>query len=401
MNNWPTKKLGKICKINPTKSEIKDISNDELVSFVQMSSVSEVTQEIEEQVEKTLGEVRKSYTYFRKGDVIFAKITPCMENGKVALTDNLEHEIGFGSTEFHVVRADIGVLPEYVFYLLASEDFKKEAETKMTGSAGQKRVPKSFLQKYEIPLPPFEEQKRIVKVLEEKLGKVKKMIRLREEAIADTENLLSARLYETFEEGIKQGWEERKLKELGKLQTGTTPKTSIKKFYGDFIPFIKPADVDYRNDGKINYENNFLSKEGLEIGRVTDEGSTAMVCIGASIGKVGFSDRKISFNQQINVISPKEGINKKFIFYTLRDKGFYKKVIGASSQSTLPIINKTKWGNLTILLPNLKTQEKIVEELDELSEKVNQLKELEQSQLTDLKNLEQAFLREAFEGKLI
>ena len=114
MNDWPTKKLGEVCKVNPTKSEIKDIPDDTFVSFVPMSAVSETSQRIEEQEDRKLSDVKKGYTYFRKGDILFAKITPCMENGKVALTDNLKNKIGFASTEFHVIRAGGEILPDYI-----------------------------------------------------------------------------------------------------------------------------------------------------------------------------------------------------------------------------------------------------------------------------------------------
>src|SRR3989338_6742336 len=198
MNDWPTKKLGEVCKVNPTKSEIKDIPDDTFVSFVPMSAVSETSQRIEEKEDRKLSDVKKGYNYFRKGDILFAKITPCMENGKVVLSDNLKNEIGFASTEFHVIRVGEKVLPEYIYRLVASEKFRDEAKTKMTGSAGQKRVPRSFLENYEIPLPSIAEQKKIVARLEGLLGKIKEAKRLRAETQEAAQNLLPAELHHIF-----------------------------------------------------------------------------------------------------------------------------------------------------------------------------------------------------------
>src|SRR3989338_9225135 len=198
MNDWPTKKLGEVCKVNPTKSEIKDIPDDTFVSFVPMSAVSETSQRIEEQEDRKLSDVKKGYTYFRKGDILFAKITPCMENGKVALANNLKNEIGFASTEFHVIRAGGEILPDYIFHLVASKKFRDEAKTKMTGSAGQKRVPRTFLENYEIPLPPIGEQRKIVARLEGLLGKIKEAKRLRAETQEAAQNLLPAELHHIF-----------------------------------------------------------------------------------------------------------------------------------------------------------------------------------------------------------
>ncbi len=109
--------------------------------------------------------VRKGFTAFANNDVIMAKITPCMENGKAALTRDLQNGIGFGSTEFHVLRSMGAVLPEYIYYFIRQESFRRAAENEMTGSVGQKRVPADFINNAEIPLPPFVEQERIVNLL--------------------------------------------------------------------------------------------------------------------------------------------------------------------------------------------------------------------------------------------
>jgi type I restriction enzyme S subunit len=160
---WDLKYIKDICEINPSKTEIKELPLDTKVAFVQMSSVSDKTGTIETQEIRTLEEVKKGYTYFKKGDIIFAKITPCMENGKTSLTDNLKTAYGFGSTEFHVLRVDENkVIPEYLYIILRSQRFRKLAMTNMTGTAGQKRLPKDYLAEYKIYVPSIEEQQHIV-----------------------------------------------------------------------------------------------------------------------------------------------------------------------------------------------------------------------------------------------
>src|SRR5439155_17420104 len=122
---------------------------------------------------RPFSEVRKGFTAFRDGDVIMAKITPCMENGKAAITRNLENGLGFGSTEFHVIRPTAAVLPEFIYYFVRQESYRKQAESEMTGSVGQKRVPADFLVRTGFALPPFAEQQRIIGKLEELLGRTK------------------------------------------------------------------------------------------------------------------------------------------------------------------------------------------------------------------------------------
>ena len=101
------------------------------------------------------------FTYFIENDVLFAKITPCMENGKGAVAVGLHNEIGFGSTEFHVLRPLLGMSdPFWIYSLTSFESFRKDAAANMTGSAGQRRVPASFLERYKVALPPLELQKQ-------------------------------------------------------------------------------------------------------------------------------------------------------------------------------------------------------------------------------------------------
>ena len=116
---------------------------------------------------KDIGKVKKGYTYFGEGDVIFAKITPCMENGKVAITTRLKNGIGFGSTEFHVLRPKEKLLNKFLFNYLIQSSYRNLAQRNMTGTAGQLRVPKRFIEESEIPLPPLPEQKKIVEKIEE------------------------------------------------------------------------------------------------------------------------------------------------------------------------------------------------------------------------------------------
>ena len=122
--------------------------------------------------ERLLEEVKKGYTHFSEGDVLFAKITPCMENGKAAVASNLINGLGCGTTELHVLRPKKGISPHYIYYYLFQESFRKDAALNMTGTSGQLRVPISFVKKKEIPLPPLNEQRRIVAKLEMLLSKI-------------------------------------------------------------------------------------------------------------------------------------------------------------------------------------------------------------------------------------
>lgn len=155
---WGLAPLGSVCSINPKKSQDARLCRGIKVSFVPMPAVTE-TGGIDASATKEYDEVKTGFTYFAENDVLFAKITPCMENGKGAVAKGLCNGIGFGSTEFHVLRPKNGTSNPYWLYTLSAfSQFRKDAEGNMTGSAGQRRVPTSFLENYRIAVPPIDLQ---------------------------------------------------------------------------------------------------------------------------------------------------------------------------------------------------------------------------------------------------
>ncbi|PIV28961.1 MAG: restriction endonuclease subunit S, partial [Candidatus Altarchaeum sp. CG03_land_8_20_14_0_80_32_618] len=151
------KKLSELCDINPSKKEVKDFDIDTEVTFLPMASVSKKGKIVYRE-KKKIKDVIKGYTYFKDGDVLLAKITPCFENGKRAIAKDLKNGIGFGSTEFHIIRPKEKVTSDWIFFSISRDDFKNEAKNKMTGTAGQKRVPARIVENFKIPVPKVQEQ---------------------------------------------------------------------------------------------------------------------------------------------------------------------------------------------------------------------------------------------------
>lgn len=156
------KNLKDLCTPNPKKSEVKDFDNEMSVSFLPMKDLKEHDIDFEITEERKLGEVYKGYTYFRDGDVILAKVTPCFENGKAGVAKNLTNGIGFGSSEYHVLRAKKGVMPEWIYYGVLAEQFRVTGKENMTGSGGLKRVPIKFVENWKMPFPDFAIQQKEV-----------------------------------------------------------------------------------------------------------------------------------------------------------------------------------------------------------------------------------------------
>jgi type I restriction enzyme S subunit len=162
MSRWPTVALGEVCEINPRTNGAELLEPDVEVSFVPMAAVDEVRGRISAPQTRALASVTKGYTRFREDDVLFAKITPCMENGKAAVARELRQGVGFGSTEFHVLRPRPGLLADWLLALVRRPAFRDAAKANFTGSAGQRRVPADFVRQVEIPLPPVSEQLRLL-----------------------------------------------------------------------------------------------------------------------------------------------------------------------------------------------------------------------------------------------
>ena len=169
----------------------------------------------------------------------------------------------------------------------------------------------------EVPVPPLAEQQRIVGILDEAFAGLATAKANAEKNLQNARALFESHLQSVFSQR-GEGWVEKKLEEIGKTQTGSTPKTSDQANYGDFISFVKPAD--FNDDGSLDYNKAGLSEKGLAGARVIPAGSVLMVCIGATIGKCGYCDHDVTSNQQINALTPKDGSSHRFLYYQMLDE---------------------------------------------------------------------------------
>ena len=285
---------------------------------------------------------------------------------------------------------------EFLFYCLCFFDWVKAAENdvKLKGMT----LNKAKLKVMPVSFPPLAEQQRIVGLLDEAFESLAAAKANAETNLHNARALFDSHLHAVFTQRGPE-WVEKKLEEIGRTQTGSTPKTSDQSNYGDFISFVKPGD--FNTDGSLDYDKDGLSESGAEGARKVPAGSVLMVCIGATIGKCGYCDQDVTTNQQVNALTPSDGSSNRFIYYQMLTETFQRKVIHASGQATLPIINKSKWSALSVWLPpKVAEQKKIASKLDALVEESQRLARVYERKLAALEALKKSLLHQAFTGEL-
>lgn len=406
--NWKWVRVGNIAKINPKN----DCNDNEEASFIPMALVTEGFHNKHTFEIKEWGTIKKGFNHLLEGDIGVAKITPCFQNRKSVVFQNLHNGFGACTTELIVIRTDNDcLLNEYLLYFFKTEEFIHKGVDSFTGVVGQQRIHKDYLKMSPIPLPPVEEQRRIVKKIKESFELIDVIDRLQQHYSSDIE-ILKSKIFDagiqgklteqlsedgTAEELLAQIAKEKKqlikekkikatkalpeitedempfeipgnwkwvhLEDTGVLQTGATPPKTDPEYFGNDIPFLSPGEI--KDNSIVTYDKQGLSKLGIEKARVVDENSVLQVCIGGSIGKAAINDRKVTFNQQINSVTP-IFCDSKFLFYCMIGSHFIGKIQMASAGAATPIINKSKWGELLIPLPPVAEQKRIVDRIDEI-----------------------------------
>ena len=200
---------------------------------------------------------------------------------------------------------------------------------------------------------------------------------------------------------IPQGWEWCRLVEVGKTETGTTPSKSHPEYFGDYIPFLGPANI---LNSKIVSVTQGLSDIGVDYGRIVPKNTILQVCIGGSIGKCAITDKPVTFNQQINSITPYL-CNVEFVHIVLQSEYFRLAIMDKATGTATPIINRGNWETLLFPLPPINEQERIVANITELTHFLgiysNKQEELNTLNSNMYQSLKKAILQEAIQGKLV
>jgi type I restriction enzyme S subunit len=386
--------LGAVAELNPTKP--KGLQPEHLCSFVPMEAVDDYLGAITKPVEKQIGEVNQGYTYFANDDVLFAKITPCMENGKCAIARGLVNNVGFGSTEFHVVRAHEDVMPEWIYYFLRQENVRREAIRHMTGSAGQQRVPIAFLRDLLIPLPPLAEQQRIAGLLR----RADRLRRLRRYALEVSAGYLQAVFVEMFGELTANplGWTFNALGEVANIASGVTKGRDFKGKATITTPYLRVANVQ---DGFLDLsEIKMIEALPSDVEQLRLVHGDVVMTEGGDFDKLGRGAiweghvaNCIHQNHIFRVRLNRDAVLPRYFVAFLLSPFAKQYFLRASKQTTnLATINMTQLKALPVPLPPMAVQQKFVA----VAEQHQRLRRQQEEALRQAEHLFQALLRRAF-----
>lgn len=399
--DWRRITLSDIANINPNRA--KPESDDSDVSFLTMSDVSEDGRVIGRQV-RNYREVAKGFTSFVDNDVLVAKITPCFENGKGALVTGLLGAIGFGSTEFHVVRSrPEHAVPAFLHLHTRSDRFRRLGERNMVGSAGQKRVPTEFLREYAVPLPPLPEQQKIAAILttvDDKLDIIARQIEA-------TQTLKRGLMQTLFSRGVGTQdadgrWmphSEFKDSELGEIPVGweVERQGNVATFFNGRA--YKLAEWGDKGTRVIRLQNltgsgdkYYYSNLELPQHQYVHHGDLLYMW-SASFGPYIWRGEKAIYHYHIWKVECGERLNKTFMYYSLL--GLTDAMKGKTNGSAMAHITKAGMEKHLIALPPLAEQQRIGEVLSSADAKIDLLR----SRQTHFQNLKRGLMQKLLTGE--
>jgi len=416
--HWEVKRLRFACQINPSKAALTSLPINTQVSFLPMEHIGEDGTISLGEI-RSIEEVWQGYTYFRNGDVIVAKITPCFENGKGALCNQLVNGLGFGTTELHVLRAKKVLHPDFIFYLTKSAPFRTLGKAMMYGSAGQQRVPEDFIRDFRIGLPSFSEQRAIVAFLDQETAKIKPLIAKKERLIELLQEKRTALISHAVMKGldptvpmkdsgvewlgeIPMHWEVRRLKFAASFFGGGTPlKENIEYWSGD-IPWVSPKDM---KADIIDETEDHITESAIENSstRLIRSGAVLIVVRSGILRHsipVAINIRPVALNQDMKAILPQPFLLPGYVAHVVRGHQKALLVVWRKEGATVESIEYELLLNTTFPIPSLLEQQAIVTYLDRETAKIDALISRIREGIEKLKEYSSALISAALTGKI-
>lgn len=389
---WEVKRLRFLVATNPSKTEVR-LSSDDFVSFVPMEAVGEYGGM--QCQERCLDEIGSGYTYFADGDILIAKITPCFENVKGAIAENLTNGIGFGSTEFHVVRHLGTMSATYCFWVSISYIFRKVGEAHMYGAGGQKRIPDVFIKNFHLPTPPLPEQHAIAAFLDQQCAQIDSLIEKKQRML----NLLDEKRRAVITQAVTRGLDPTlPMKDSGVEWLGIVPKRWEVKPLKTAIMFQRGHDLpaDHRDDGAYP----LVSSSGISGVHSVAVAKGPGIVTGryGTLGVFYFIDSDYwPLNTTLYSIDIYKNV-PKFLYYMLSTLTSLIKLY--SIKSAVPGIDRNDLHPTKVVLPPLPEQQAIADYLDAQCAAMDSQRENLEKSIELLREYRASLITHAVTGKI-
>ena len=400
-NGWKNAAIGNVCTIRPPKRESKKILNGEdLVSFVPMDELCIRQKAFTATQARPLDKVYGGYTYFAEDDVLLAKITPCFQNGKLGIARGLTNGVGFGSSEFFVLRCNGNLDPEFLFHFLSQNSFTTRGVAQMTGAVGHKRVPLEFIENHSFPLPPLAEQKRIVAILDEAFAGIATAVANAEKNLANARELFKSHLNAVFSQR-GDGWVETTIDEHIRFidYRGRTPR---KTESGMRLITAKNVKMGHLQEHPMEFVDPAIYKEWMTRG-IPQKGDV-LFTTEAPLGNVAQLDTSemVVFAQRVIIMQPDHNhIVPDFLKFMLLSRVMQRSIHDRGTDATAKGIKASRLKKVDISFPGeIEEQRQIVRLLDRLQSETQRLESIYQQKLDALAELKQSILQKAFAGEL-
>jgi type I restriction enzyme S subunit len=409
--HWSAKRLRYVVRF-PTKGEVRGLPLDTLVSFVPMEAIGEYGGLSLDQT-RPIEEVLNGYTYFRNGDVLVAKITPCFENGKGVLAEGLENGLGFGTTELHVLRPGAEILPKYLFYLTLGEHFRKLGTAEMYGAGGQKRVPEQFIQNLKHPLPPLDEQRAIAAFLDRETAKIDELIAKKQRLI----ELLKEKRQAVISRAVTKGldptapmkpsgidwlgdvpahWKIRSFRYSARIANGQVDPEQPE--YRD-LPLIAPNHIESGTGRLLSYDT--AAEQAAESGKYLFEpGNVLYSKIRPALAKVCLAPERGLCSADMYPITPRNDLRPLYLMYFMLSAEFTTGVVLLSSRVAMPKMNRRDLGGFAVLVPPLGEQDEIIQHLCVEHAKIDTTRAAIEMAIDKLRQYRSAIITAAVTGQI-
>ena len=416
---WPAKRMRFLVRRELSDEQRQVLVGATQATFLPMENIGEQG-EFDCSIIRDIDDVRNGYTRFFDGDVVVAKITPCFENGKGARVRGTLNGIGFGTTELHVLSPGSEIDARYLYYITASDRFRRLGEAAMFGAAGQKRVPEDFVRDYRVPVPPLAQQRAIADYLDRETARLDALIAEKERLLKLLTEKRQALITRAVTRGLDPNasmrdsgiswlgeipahWEVWKLGHVASIGNGSTPNRNNASYWtGGAIPWLNSSVV---NQSEVTGADQFVTASAVQECHLplvkADSVLIAITGQGKTRGRAVVLSIDSTINQHLAFIQPERSrLRPCFLRWTLFAAHDFLRNISDDAGGTKGALTCEQVANLRVPIPPPDEQAVILDHIAAFTERFDLLRTAAESTISIIKERRTALVAAAVTGRI-